>query len=485
MHSIKTVFAESWVRCLSGTTGLLLTVWMAFHAGPAYSQNLVQNSAFTANAGSFTNWPGYIGGSNPAGITNWPGTVGVNLGINGAAVGFTGGPFGPTNSGSYTYAFLQRVTGKTNGLKQNLKLLPGTTYQLSFDAAARVGNSPFFQVQLGDTNQLYVSSGSVAANNAAFKHYNYTFTTPATLAGSPAIQLNNLTTNVSTDYTVDFANVVLAAVVPATFTWTNLASGNAGGSWANQSNWSGATLPATAAATVLFTSPDITSDSTVTLDGYTTVGALTFSDPNTVTPASWIISAGSPAAATLTLGGSSPSIAVTSIGSGDAAVINAVLDGTNGFTKTGTGFLQLNGANIYGGNTIISGSDCRISAGNSNAFGTGTVIAGATVNAGQVRLNAAGNLTLTNAFEIRSLRLIIDNTTVNGVAAGDLTLNGNVLLNTGASNVRDIYCNRNLTINGNVSVTPAGNPVTPAPVPPPDPKTSWNDSFRGYGRARG
>lgn len=437
---------------------LILVVLCIFQTCATHAQNLVQNGAFTANAASFTNWPGYIGGSNPAGIMNWTSTLGLNVGVNGAAVGFVGSPFGPTNAGGYTYAFLQRAVSQTNGLVQNLTVSANTVYQLSLEAAARVGNSPFFRVQIGDTSQIYVSSGNVAANSAAFNHYTYTFTTPSTIVGPSTIQLFNLTTNTSTDYTVAFANVVLAAVVPATFTWTNQFGGNASGSWVTQANWTGATLPTTTASSVLFNNLDLTTDSTVTLDGYATIGSLTFSDKNTATASDWILNAGSPVSSTLTLGGANPIINVTNLGSGNAAIINAVIDGSNGFTKTGTSFLQLNAANVYSGGTIMNGSDCRLSVGNNRALGTGLVTLGATAGAGQLWFQACGNRTLTNNFEIRTTRWIIDNTTINGVSAGDLTLNGSVLLNSGASGVRDIYCNANLTLNGSLTVTPAGNP---------------------------
>ena len=448
-------------RCRLSGNGwwLILAVILGCRTNEVSAQNLIQNGTFTANASAFTNWPGYIGGSNPAAISNWTASPGVSVGVNGAAVGFAGSPFGPSNASGYTYAFLQRVTSVTNRITQNLSLSPSAAYQLSFDAAARVANSPQFLAQIADSSQIYVSSGNISANNAAFNHYSYTFTTPATIVGTPTIQLANLTTNTATDYTVDFANVALVAVVPATLTWTNLVGGNASGSWTNQNNWSGGLLPTTTGANVLFNNSDLTADSTITLDGFTTVGSLTFSDVNSATAANWILNAGSPSAATLTIGGASPIITVTNLGSGKAAVINAVIDGTAGLTKSGTSFLQLNGTNIYSGGTIISGTDCRISAGNSSAFGNGTITVGATAGAAEVWFNAAGNLTLTNAFEIRTIRWIIDNNTVNGFAAGDLTVGGNVLLNTGPSNVRDIYCNKNLTINGNVSVTPTGNPL--------------------------
>jgi len=244
----------------------------------------------------------------------------------------------------------------------------------------------------------------------------------------------------------------------STFTWTKISGGNASGSWATQGNWSGGTLPTTTNDTVIFNTLDITANSTLTLDGNQSASNLNFSDANAASAASWIINAGSPYTSTLTLGGANPTVNVTSLGGGKAAVINAVIAGTTGFTKTGAGFLQLNGANTYSGGTIISGGS-YISAGNAGAFGTGTVQVGGPVGDAQTWFNVGGNLTLTNAFQINTIRWIIDDTTVNGVAAGSLTINGNVLLNTGTSNARDIYCNEPLTINGNVSVTPTTNPL--------------------------
>ena len=244
----------------------------------------------------------------------------------------------------------------------------------------------------------------------------------------------------------------------ATFTWTKLSGGNASGSWSTQANWTGATLPTTTNDTVDFNTLDITANSTVTLDGNRSVNSLNFADASTATAANWIINAGSPSTSTLTLGGASPTINVTNLAGGEAAVINAVIGGTSGFTKTGAGFLQLNGASTYSGGTIISGGS-SISAGNAGAYGSGTVQVGGQVGDAQTYFNAAGNLTLTNAFEINTIRWIIDDTTVNGVAAGNLTINGNVLLNMGSSNVRDIYCNQNLTLNGNLSITPTNNPL--------------------------
>ena len=162
--------------------------------------NLVSNGNFKANAASFVSFPGYIGGANPASITSWANLYHGGMGVNGA--GTVTSTFGPANDGGNTYAFIQGGVGE---LIQNLSLAANRTYKLEFDAAARAGNSTVFRVQISDNTQVYVTSGDLNANNAAFNHYIYTFTTPGTFNGTPSIQLYNLTT--VGDNTVVFANV--------------------------------------------------------------------------------------------------------------------------------------------------------------------------------------------------------------------------------------------------------------------------------------
>ncbi len=254
--------------------------------------------------------------------------------------------------------------------------------------------------------------------------------------------------------------LLLGASAPAAnFTWIPLTGGSASGSWTNPVNWSGATLPGPA-DTVLFNTLDLAADSTVTLNGNQTINVLNFGDTVQATAANWILNPGNPAGSLLTLSGSSPAINVANLGGGSAAVINTPVISSSLFTKTGASFLQLNASNYFPAGTMLAGADARLSLGHDFALGNGRVILGATPGDGQVWFQCAGNRTLTNSFEIRTIRWIIDSSTVNGVAAGDLTLNGSVLLNSGGSNVRDIYPNgRNLTINGNLSVTPSGNPL--------------------------
>jgi hypothetical protein len=167
----------------------------------------IQNGCFTANALSFTTWPGYVGSgnpptNNPKSITGWT-ISGANEGVNGVAVTLAGSPFGPTTIDGYTYAFIQNA----GSMSQNLPLPPNTTYTLTFAAAGRAGNAPSFEVQIGDAAQVYVTTGSVSASTAAFTQYSYTFTTPATITGMPSVQLKNVT--VGGDNTVCFSEVAL------------------------------------------------------------------------------------------------------------------------------------------------------------------------------------------------------------------------------------------------------------------------------------
>lgn len=150
------------------------------------------------------------------------------------------------------------------------------------------------------------------------------------------------------------ALVVTPSASAATFNWIRLVSGNASGSWGTQASWTGGTLPTTTNDTVNFNALDISADSTVTLDGNRSINALAFGDANSASGANWFLAAGTPASATLTLGGPSPTVDVSGLAAGKSAVISAVLAGTNGLTKTGNGYLTLNAGNTYSGTTILS-----------------------------------------------------------------------------------------------------------------------------------
>jgi hypothetical protein len=100
------------MKTLQNTARLALLGTVAVLAGPASEAsaqvNLVTNGRFTVNASSFLTWPGYTSVGNPASISGWTNVYGGGVGVNGSGVGFSpANPFGPSNDGGYTYAFLQ------------------------------------------------------------------------------------------------------------------------------------------------------------------------------------------------------------------------------------------------------------------------------------------------------------------------------------------------------------------------------------------
>ncbi len=182
--------------------------------------NLVLNGNFSANAAGFTVFPGYTGQTgNPGNITDWANlTPGAGVGVNGSATATT--VFGPTIQNGYSsYGFIQNYVGE---LIQNLPTMAvNTTYQLQFDVASRNSDlGVLYRVQIGDATQTYVTtqvggSDVLVADNNQFHTMTYTFTTPASLNGTPSIQLYNINnTSNSPGTTVDFANVSVVAYGP-------------------------------------------------------------------------------------------------------------------------------------------------------------------------------------------------------------------------------------------------------------------------------
>ena len=116
----------------------------------------------------------------------------------------------------------------------------------------------------------------------------------------------------------------------------------------------------------------------------------------------------------------------------------------------GAGALTLSGASSHSGGTTVTGTG-KFSVANNSALGTGLVMLGATPGATQTWFHLAGERTLPNDFEIRTQRWIIDGTTVNGNAAGPLTVTGAVYLN--QAGAKDIYCSQPLTLSGPLTST--------------------------------
>jgi len=172
-----------------------------------------------------------------------------------------------------------------------------------------------------------------------------------------------------------------------TFIWTQVASE---GLWSDTDNWGGGVSANGDGNTGDFSTLDITADNTVHLDSSVTIGNLIFDDNNK----SWILDNNGSAANVLTLSGTTPTIEVIR----KQATISAVIDGTSGLTKSGTGTLWLSGTNTYTGGTVINaGGTVRI---NSDA-GLGDTSGAVTVN-NSFTLLSSSNITLNRDFALSS-----------------------------------------------------------------------------------
>lgn len=184
--------------------------------------------------------------------------------------------------------------------------------------------------------------------------------------------------------------VVSATAGPSTNgTWIN----SAGGSWSTNTNWAGGPpgiIAGGANLTADFNTLNITSDTTVNLDGGRMIGNLVFGDTTTASAGSWIVANGT--GGYLTLAGTNPTITVNALGSGKFATITAQLHGLNGFTKTGAGNLLLNNSsNAISGALVLSGGNIQL---NSSSLRNATTVA---INSGTLVVatsttNAVGGL---------------------------------------------------------------------------------------------
>jgi len=145
-------------------------------------------------------------------------------------------------------------------------------------------------------------------------------------------------------------------VTPATAVWANPVSGL----WTTPANWVkgvAPTAPNSDAYVVDFSSVDVTSQVTVSLDSPETVAGLTFGDTGSSTPAGWLLDNNHNSANVLTLAlrGGAPSITVGNLPAGEAATISAVIAGSNGLTVLGNSPLILTATNTYTGGTFLGG----------------------------------------------------------------------------------------------------------------------------------
>jgi len=175
----------------------------------ANANNIVLNGDFSSNGASFTNFPGYTGGSNPAAIDDWTKTGGGQVGVNGVGIH---NPFGPANKSAATYyGFLQNSAASLTQTVTGLS--PNTTYYVSFVAANRNRSADADaqgRVLLADNSNTYYDSGSNTWSTAAFQTVSAEFTTGSSIDGPVVLTLSN--ESPAGDKTVDYSNIVVASL---------------------------------------------------------------------------------------------------------------------------------------------------------------------------------------------------------------------------------------------------------------------------------
>ena len=178
------------------------------------------------------------------------------------------------------------------------------------------------------------------------------------------------------------ALIAAAFSVPAAAqsgTWTG-AGGD--GLWSNAGNWAGGTIADGASAVASFTGTDLVGDVAVNLNSPRTLGQLSFLDTAPATAGNWVLSGSQ-----LDLAGAS-TIDVGAMASTSGVVVNNVIAGTTGLTKSGPGLLTLVANNTFTGGVRVQGGTLRIN---------GTVAAQATQLSGGGIINVnntIGNLSV-------------------------------------------------------------------------------------------
>lgn len=185
------------------------------------------------------------------------------------------------------------------------------------------------------------------------------------------------------------ASRVIAVGSPSSnSTWSNAA----GGSWGTSTNWTGSVIAGGEGNSADFSTLNPTADVTVTLDAARAIGSLLFGDTTTSSAATWFLTNG--AGGSLILAGTTPTITVNPLGTGKFANITALLSGTNGFTKNGTGNLLLNNAaNSLSGPIVINAGNIQLNSASLSNASSVTLNAGAFVIATSSANAVGGSIT--------------------------------------------------------------------------------------------
>lgn len=217
-------------------------------------------------------------------------------------------------------------------------------------------------------------------------------------------------------------------ILAATGTWTNAT----GGSWLTAGNWSGGVIPTVTGDIADFSELALASSPTITLDANETVGTLLFGD--TGSTYNWTLANGTGGPWTLTLAASSGAPVINVVN--DQATISAVLAGTTGFSKTGTGNLVLPAANTYTGTTSVNAGTLTLDFSQSGAPATNIINSSSPLALAGGTLNVIGKASTTNSQTFAGLTL--------NAGASSITASANATSNPLLIALGDITTNRNI-----------------------------------------
>ena len=253
----------------------------------------------------------------------------------------------------------------------------------------------------------------------------------------------------------------------ASGTWTNTASGV---NWSAAANWSNSVIADGSGFTADFNSINLTTDPTVVhFDVTRTIGNLIFGDTNTNSAAGWLLDNNGFNTNVLIFAGGTPTITVNALGSGKIATISAMLAGSAGVTKTGSGTLLLSGANTNTGSLTVNAGTLK--------FGSTIVLGDGVNNASSLLVSGSGILDLggisptanppitlnstANGFDVGAFYNSVSTTSVYSgpitlsrqtrVGAGNIFLTGTIA-GGGNNFIRDGLGTLELTNNGNVTL---------------------------------
>ena len=316
-----------------------------------------------------------------ADLTFAPGVTSQNIRIRIKNDGFYEGTetavlqlLSPVNAGLTSGHNLETVTITDGQRPQTVRMLAAATTRHESE-----GTEPMLMAVLDRPAGTTAITVDYSASGTATNGTDYLFT-PGTLTFGPGEQFKVIPLTLIADgiseapetIIITLSNPVGATLTaPAAHTITliddNTWINPVGGSWATASNWLGNSIPQGTDMSADFSTLNLTSNATVTLDGPRTLGSLIFAD--TSASHNWTLAAGSGGSLTLDVTTGAPLITVLN----DTAAISVPLAGNEGLTKDGAGTLVLAATNTYTGTTTISDGTLDLS-GAANALPSGAPV---------------------------------------------------------------------------------------------------------------